>query len=425
ITRLKWSLSVLTPDALRLILATLLTSFPIGYMLIVMPIYFNKVGLDSEIIGRLYAVSSIVSAVLLVVFGVMADRFGRKPFVLAGLALPAVSYALFISTTDTLLLTLAAGIGGIGLAGGLSGALSSAGFNALLAEKTSDADRTLIFSIASAAWTAALMGGSLISCLPEWLQQTCGVGLAASYHPLFWVSLVVTLLGAALVWPVQETHTRDFGSAGSHTSLIPRGSLGAMAKLSLVMGLIGLGLGFSVQLLSLWFYLRFNVSGDFLGPWYAASEALSIPAIYIIPRMARRIGTANTVLVTQGTASLFLVSMIFAPTAALAAALYLVRNFLMNLAWPAQQSYIMGVVEPRERATASSAVFAVWGLANSISPAIAGVWLDQGQLALPLMAGTVSYLLSVALFYGFFRRVRLPEETAPGASVGQPEFAEP
>lgn len=57
----------------------------------------------------------MTSAVLLILFGFMADRFGRKPFVMAGTLLPAVSYVI-LSTRDPLLLNIAAALGGVGLA---------------------------------------------------------------------------------------------------------------------------------------------------------------------------------------------------------------------------------------------------------------------------------------------------------------------
>jgi MFS family permease len=402
------TISVISPDAARLCAATALSSLPIGYLAIVLPIYLNKVGINPADIGGLYAVSSIVSALLMIVFGLWADRTGRKPFLLIGLLLPMVSYAIFLSTTDVRLLTLAAGIGGVGLAGGLSGALAGSSFNALLAEKTSDAHRTFIFSVGSAAWTGSLMAGSLLGGLPEWLQAR-GFGIVASYQPLFWLSLVVTIAGAAIILPVREEHKATAKTSGWR-GLIPHRSVKAILKLSLFMGLIGLGLGFVVELLPLWFNLKFGVSGDFLGPWYALTEALSLAAVYLVPMLSKRVGTANTVLLTQGISSLFLGVMVLAPSAIAAALLFVVRQFLMNLAWPAQQSYIMGVVEPEERATASSLTYATWGLANSLSPRLSGIWLGQGQLMWPLLFGAGSYLLSVAVFYGFFRKVKLPEE---------------
>src|SRR5437868_2063438 len=85
--------------------------------------------------------------------------------------------------------------------GYLSGVLASSSFNALLAEKSADENRTLVFSLGSIAWTAAMMIGSLISGLPEWLQAS-GWPVLDSYHPLFWLSLVSTLLSVLLLLPL-------------------------------------------------------------------------------------------------------------------------------------------------------------------------------------------------------------------------------
>ncbi|MEP7200147.1 MAG: MFS transporter [Chloroflexota bacterium] len=408
LTRTRFTVSALSPDAIRLCLATALSSLPIGYLSIVLPIYLNKVGINPRDIGGLYAVSSIVSAILIVVFGLLADRFGRKPFVLIGLLLPVVSYIIFLATTDLPWLTLAAGIGGVGLAQGLSGALSGAGFNAWLAEKSTEANRTLVFSIGSAAWTSALMLGALLGGSPEWLQSF-GVGVVASYQPLFWLSLSVTAVGALAIWPIREEHKAS-GAAKGWRHLMPHRSVVPIIQLSIFMGLLGLGLGFIVELMPLWFNLKFGVSGDFLGPWYAASNALSLVAVYIIPKLTRRVGASNALILTQGVSTIFLATMIFAPVALVAAALFLVRQFLMNLAWPVQQSYIQGAIEPNERGAGNSLTFGAWGLANSISPAISGEWLKQGFLALPLAASAASYLLSVALFYVFFRKVAVNSE---------------
>ena len=156
--------------------------------------------------------------------------------------------------------------------------------------------------------------------------------------------------------------------------------------------------------------MKFGVSGDFLGPWYALTEGLSLVAVYLVPLLTRRVGTANTLLLTQGVSAIFLGGLVLAPSVVVGALLFVVRQFLMNLAWPAQQSYIMGAVEPDERASASSVTYATWGLANALSPRLTGIWLGQGLLALPLLFGAASYLASAAVFYGFFHKVKLPEE---------------
>ena len=426
ITRLRHALSTLNPDAVRLNVSSILASLPVGFLSVILPIYFRKLGLDSALIGNLYMVSSITSAVLLILFGTLADRFGRKPFVLLGTVLPAASYIILLTSRDTVLLNIAAALGGVGLANGISGALASSSFNALLAEKVDNTNRNAIFSLTNAGWTAALMVGSLLSGVPEWLQHGFGVDVIESYRPLFWFALIAVILGALVLLPVREEHKYQPTPSTTRTGglkLKSLQSLSATVKLSIFMGLLGLGLGFSVQMMPLWFNLRFGVSGDTLGPWYALGELTSTLVMLIVPQLARRFGAVKFVLFTQGSSALALIGMCFAPITWVGALLMVTRTTLVNMSWPIQQSYTMGVVPPQERATVSSVTNAAWGMASAISPLISGVWFDQLLLELPLLAGAVCYFLSAAVLFAFFRHVRPPEESPTEVQPGAIDLA--
>ena len=423
LTRLKNTFAALTPDAIRLNVSTVLASLPVGFLSVILPIYFSKLGLDSQIIGRLYMVSSVTSAVLLMVFGFMADRLGRKWFVLLGTALPATSYVILLTSQDPTLLYIAAALGGVGLSNGISGALASSSFNALLAEKVDDSHRNAIFSLANAGWTMALTIGSLLSGVPEWLQRGFGMGIIDSYRPMFWFSLIAVILGSLVLIPVREEHKPRPGSFATPAVRFTRQSLKATLKLSIFMGAIGLGLGFGVQMMPLWFYLKFGASGDVLGPWYAASELLSTLAMLIVPFMAHRLGAVKFVLLTQGSSAFAMVGMIFAPVTWIGASLMVLRSTLVNMSWPIQQSYTMGVVQPHERATISSATMAAWGLASAVSPLISGAWFDQHLLELPLLAGAVCYFASALFLFVFFRDVKPPEEGLADVPVKEIDLA--
>src|SRR5579884_1026294 len=107
------------PGAWRLILSSLLGSIPVGFLIVALPIYLDHIGLHPELIGTLFTISGIASALLLIVFGILADRFGRKLFVVVGSALPVVSYLILALTHAKSLILVASAIGGIGLAGGM------------------------------------------------------------------------------------------------------------------------------------------------------------------------------------------------------------------------------------------------------------------------------------------------------------------
>jgi hypothetical protein len=60
----------------------------------------------------------------------------------AGTLLPVPSYLVFAATTEPAWLIAASVLGGVGLASGAAGALAVSSFDALLAEKASDDDRS-------------------------------------------------------------------------------------------------------------------------------------------------------------------------------------------------------------------------------------------------------------------------------------------
>src|SRR5438270_13492933 len=103
------------PGAWLLIGSSFFGSIPIGFLIVALPIYLDHVGLHPELIGTLFTISGIASAILLIVFGILADRYGRKIFILIGSGLPVISYVILAFTTSKPLILAASAIGGIGL----------------------------------------------------------------------------------------------------------------------------------------------------------------------------------------------------------------------------------------------------------------------------------------------------------------------
>jgi len=392
---------------LLLLTSMVLASVPVGYLQVVLPLYLNRAGLEPSVIGLLYSLSGLVTAGLVAFSGALADRFGRRGFLIWGTALPICSYAIFATTTDSRWLVLASVIGGVGLANGAAGALTVASFDAMLAEHTPPPRRTRVFAGAQALWSMALGFGALCAGLPEVVRQARPeLGNLEVYRPPFIAVIVLALLATIVLLPLSETsEERRHVRSGSGTWL-PRRSFGVIARYSLALGMFGLGLGVAVQLLPLWFALRFGVDEATLGPWYAVGQVLSLSSVALSPWLDRRLGGAMAVLVVQvlGGACLLAIAVV-APIFEIAAAASVIRNVFANLAWPMQQSTLMTSVVAEERASAAGIGFAVWGLANAAGPALAGVLIQNGSLDMPLVLGAIAYA-SGGLEFGFgFRGV--------------------
>lgn len=400
---------------LRLVLAAMgLNSLPLGYTLVVLPIYLNEIGFSGTIIGIVTAISAIANTIALVPFALAADRYGRKHFVFWGFLSATLAYVLFAFTHDLNLLLLASAIGGVGLAGGFSAAVWTPAWTALLAEKTSHEKRTSAFAWGQGIWTLALTAGSGMSILPAFFRSNLQTTYLASFQYAFLIFAGFAILSGLVLLPITE-RKRFSADPRSQPSkkFFPEKSMRQIYRFSLTLGLVGFASGIAVQLLSLWFKKMYGVNEAILGPWFAAGEITSLIVVPIIPRLTTALGSPKSVFTTQGLSAILLGSMILAPTYEIAGVVYIVRNFFMNISWPVQQSYLMGTVTADERASASAITSTVWGIGSSIGPLFAGYLLGGASyvsISAPLLIGAVTYLVSAAAFFLLFRGTPPPEE---------------
>ena len=395
-----------------LLLGTMgLTSLPWGFTLVVLPIYLSYIGFPAQVIGAVTSVSSVANTIALIPFAVAADRYGRKPFIVAGFLFATPAYLLFAFTRDLNSLLLASALGGVGLAGGFSSAVWTPAWTALLADKSHE-KRSGAFAWSQGIWALALTAGSAMSIIPFLLRTNLSVGFETSYEYAFLILAGFAIISGVALIPVREVPIRKKEKGDSHGWFRLR-SGSQIAKFSVTAGMVGFASGLAIQLLSLWFNKMYGASDAVLGPWFGAAEATSLICVPFIPKLTSKLGSAVTVVLTQGLSAGFSAVMAFAPTYQFAAALYILRNFFMNIAWPIQQSYLMGTVTQKERASASAITYTVWGIGSSISPVLAGYLLSGTSfvsMSAPLVAGSMVYLGAALLFYLFFRNIAPPEE---------------
>ena len=202
------ALRALFPRGSRLLLANgYVATVPMGFLMVVVPLYLARAGIEPAFIGLLYTVSGLVTSALVAASGILADRFGRRRFLLAGTLLPIASYAIFAATTDHAWLVVAAALGGVGLANGAAGAMTVASYDALLAERTSGADRTRVFTTAQALWNLALATGAAAAGVPE-LLRSLGMGEIDSFRPAFLAAIALFIVRSFLTnlsWPFQQS----------------------------------------------------------------------------------------------------------------------------------------------------------------------------------------------------------------------------
>src|SRR5207245_132902 len=133
----------------------------------------------------------------------------------------------------------------------------------------------------------------------------------------------------------------------------------------------------TTAMLALFFYERFGVREGTLGPLFFAARIANAFSHLAAAWLARRIGLVNTMVFTHIPSSLLLVTVAYAPSFPVAAALFLIREGLVEMDVPTRQSYVMAVVQPEERTFASGLTHLVRMAGWRIAPAFAGLLLPR------------------------------------------------
>lgn len=392
-------------EAKLLVYATLLPSVAYGMFYTDLAYFLTAVqGLSDFIMGSIVAIMGVSMVVAGIPLGMLADKYGRRKVLIAGNILASTSLPIFALTADPLILAMAA------ILQGISEGAASVATGALLADKCDATKRNSAFALSAFAGSTAFAVGSAAIFFVEVFQ---GLGFdQKESHVILFVILAV-LSGASTLIMLKITESKSIKRAKTGIKdLLPKKSGGVLAKYVLTGATIAFGAGLVIPLMTRWFDLRYGipdtVSGLLLG-WTSFVIGL---ATLVAPYLAKRFGLVNAVVATQGASTLFMFATPLPPHFIVAGAVYTVRAFLMNMSSPLAQSMIMGLVEDSERGAASGISSAFWRLPNALSSWI-GAWImGIGLLYEPFYLATLFYLISITLFWFFFRKTKMPEEAA-------------
>jgi MFS family permease len=358
------------------------------------------------IIVMLMGVSTFTASIPL---GMVADRYGRKKVLILGNITASVTLAVFALTTNPAVLFAAAVLEGV------SEGAASAATSALLAEKCEAAKRNSVFSLFGFAQSMAFgAGGFAIPAVV--IFQALGFGDRESHILLYITVALLSLASTALMLRITESRisrkTQATTSKFSIKALFPQKSRDVLAKYVLSGATIAFGAGLFVPLMTRWMNLQYGVPDSISGFILAVTSLAIAVATLASPYIAKKIGLVKAVVVTQASSTLFMFLTPLSPNFFLASSVYTVRAFLMNMSSPLEHSMIMGLVATEERGAASGISTALWRLPNALSSSIGAWMMGIGFLALPFFVGTVFYVVSIVMFWFFFRNTVMPEEAA-------------
>jgi MFS family permease len=407
--RLRLSVLHLPRNVYLLLFFTLGKGFQLTIATLNVNYYAHSLGYRPDFIGLLSAMPAMGALISAIPTGMLADRIGRKPVLLASAILtPLFLAGIGLGTSPYWLLGCAF----------MQGVVSNAYWVTnlpLLAENTTEQQRVGVFALNSFLLLGVgALGNLLGGAIPEFVAGILQVS-PASTIPLRWGVLAAassTFLFGLPLWFLREPK-RQHAAPSRNTRSRPLETkeqlpVPLFAKLLIPDLLFTIGEGAVVGLIQLFFILRFLLLPGPLGVIFTISGLAGGLFSLTAPLFVHRWGKLRIITTVMYLSAPLMLLIGYAPTLWLAIAGEYTRSFMRTLIEPVYAAFAMEQVSDRYRATLSGFYSVTWSIGFSLGPATAG-WLQTNvSLSTSFVFGACCLTLSSSLLLFFFGRPRRP-----------------
>jgi MFS family permease len=388
----------------------------VGMVSVLIGLHLAAGGLRAGAIGVVVGAGLAGGAAASVLTTWRGDRFGRRRALVLLAVLGALG-GLVVAAASHPFVIAAAAFGGMLNGMGRDRGAALIIDQVILPVTAGDAERTRLFAVYNVVQDAGHAIGGLLAALPEVLRRAAGLDTATSLRAAIAVYASLLVVAALLYTRLSPAVEAPDGPARAPLAPASRRRLARIASLFAIDSLAG---GFLTSaLLSFFLHARFGAGEAAIGALFFGARVANALSHLGAAWLAPRIGLVNTMVFTHIPGSLLLITVAFAPSFPVAAALFLLREGLIEMDVPTRQSYVMAIFPPQERTIASGVTHLVRIGAWSVAPAIAGLMMQGAALGLPLVAGSVMKVGYDLALWTAFRRLKPPEEREGPAPEGR------
>jgi MFS family permease len=261
----------------------------IGFLIVLplLPFYAEKLGASPTMVGALVSTFALAQMVTAPLWGKLSDRFGRRPAILAGLAISAVSYVVFESAGTVWLLFVSRFVQGCGA--GTVGVVQ-----AYVSDSVPREDRAKSLGWITVATSAGVMAGPAIASLAA-AKGVLGPGYLAA-------ALCVLNFIFATIWLPESAPRKAAGAkrpprGGTTRAMLevinrPAGQVGSVVWIY-SMGMMAFMAMNGV--LALYLQRRFGVDETTIGWFYVYVGGISlVMRMLVLGPTVRRFGEVRT-----------------------------------------------------------------------------------------------------------------------------------
>jgi len=367
-------------------------------------------GYHERLAGDVASLNALATGLGAISAGWISDLWGRKPSLIAGIALTSLFSLIFSLAEDERWML------GMAFAAGGATSLMAVSYAPFMAENSTHEDRIHLFST---VFAVSLLAGGVGNLIGGWLPALWHPGMpssssVASYRFALLIGVGVMFLSCLPLLGIQEVprQSRPENELPRSREPMPRDVLAKTAMFAATGCFLAFGAGLIVPFFNLLFRDYWKASVDTTGWIFSISKIATFLGIALTPMLTARLGKVRMVVLLQGVSIPLLLGLVGLPWLWLAIPAYWMREALMSMVSPTASAFQMEIIPAAFRARVASlggySGFG-WNIAWALGSALFGRITPRWGYPAVYSIAAACYLISTTLYYLFFRTYKEEE----------------
>ncbi len=398
------SLRLLSANAKRYLIGAFLLGITQANIQLLFNLYLRERDVTESIIGSILSSRATGAALMALPAGFLLLRSKLKPVLIASSLVFSVSVGLMAMWESVESLWMFAMVGGMAFT---FYRVAAAPF---YMRNSTPTERPMLFSLGFGMMTLSGAVGSLgAGYLVTVFQDIGGFESVLAHRYALYVGVSAGVFATIpFSFIVSKKPSRKERESVLSWDRV-RGRLGVYLKLFIPYFLVGLGAGFIIPFLNIYFRDRFHQTTDEIGVYYFAVSVATFLGTMAAPAIVHKLGKIKTVVVTELLSIPFMLILAYTASIEWAVAAFLLRAAFMNMGQPVSTNFSMEVVTEKEQGLVNALMMLAWTGSWTFSTSFGGTLIEKHGYELPMLITIALYVLASVLYYIFFRKAETKE----------------